>query len=78
LSILSGAHMTLFPAVMELLKQNGMADVLVFGGGIVPQQDIDALKKLGVAEIFTPGTDTAAIVKYLDAYFTAKDAQRKA
>lgn len=75
LSILSGAHMTLFPAVMELLKKNGMGDVLVFGGGIVPQQDIDALKKLGVAEIFTPGTDTAAIVKYLDDYFAAKDAK---
>lgn len=76
LSILSGAHMTLFPAVMDLLKQNGMSDVLVFGGGIVPPQDIDQLKKAGVCEIFTPGTDTNAIVKFLDAYFAAKDARK--
>ncbi|MCW8131736.1 MAG: cobalamin B12-binding domain-containing protein [Planctomycetota bacterium] len=76
LSILSGAHMTLFPAVMDLLKQNGMGDVLVFGGGIVPPQDIDQLKKAGVGEIFTPGTDTNVIVKFLDAYFAAKDARK--
>jgi len=76
LSILSGAHMTLFPLVMDLLRKNGMSDVLVFGGGIVPAQDIEALKKNGVAEIFTPGTDTSVIVNYLDAHFAAKDAKQ--
>ena len=76
LSILSGAHMTLFPLVMEVLRKNGMGDVLVFGGGILPAQDIEALKKAGVGEIFTPGTDTSVIVKYLDDYFAAKDAKK--
>ncbi|HLX62821.1 MAG TPA: cobalamin-dependent protein, partial [Planctomycetota bacterium] len=72
LSILSGAHMTLFPAVLEGLRKNNMGDVLVFGGGIVPQRDIDALKALGVGEIFTPGADTRVIVSYLDSYFSNK------
>ena len=72
LSILSGAHMTLFPAVHELLKKNGMNDVLLFGGGIIPARDRDALKQLGVGEIFGPGTDTRDIVKYLDEYFKDK------
>jgi len=75
LSILSGAHMTLFPLVIDLLRKNGMGDVLVFGGGIVPAQDIDVLKKAGVAVIFTPGTDTSVIVSYLDAHFAAKNAK---
>ena len=72
LSILSGAHMTLFPAVHNLLKKNGMGDVLLFGGGIVPPQDREALLKQGVGEIFGPGTDTRDIVKFLDQYFVAK------
>lgn len=72
LSILSGAHMTLFPAVLDGLKKNGMGDVLLFGGGIVPRSDIDALKALGTGEIFTPGTDTRKIVAYLDAFFEKK------
>jgi methylmalonyl-CoA mutase C-terminal domain/subunit len=65
LSILSGAHMTLFPRVMELLRAEGAEDVLVFGGGIIPQEDIRALKQQGVAEIFTPGTPTQKIVDWL-------------
>jgi methylmalonyl-CoA mutase, C-terminal domain len=65
LSILSGAHMTLFPRVIELLREQGADDVLVFGGGIIPQRDIDALKQQGVAEIFTPGTPTQKIVDWL-------------
>jgi methylmalonyl-CoA mutase C-terminal domain/subunit len=65
LSILSGAHMTLFPRVMELLRAEGAEDVLVFGGGIIPQEDIRALKQQGVAEIFTPGTPTQKIVEWL-------------
>jgi methylmalonyl-CoA mutase, C-terminal domain len=73
LSILSGAHMTLFPAVIELLKKNKMGDVLVFGGGIIPQKDIEALKAAGVAKLFTPGTDTREIVTFLDEYFAKKE-----
>ena len=67
LSILSGAHMTLFPAVMQLLKQKGMTDVAVFGGGIVPPEDIPELKKLGIREIFTPGASTGDIVNWVRA-----------
>jgi methylmalonyl-CoA mutase C-terminal domain/subunit len=67
LSILSGAHMTLFPAVIDLLKQNGIEDVTVFGGGIVPAEDIPELKKRGVREIFTPGASTEEIVKWVRA-----------
>jgi methylmalonyl-CoA mutase, C-terminal domain len=72
LSVLSGAHMTLFPAVIELLRKNGMGDVLVFGGGIIPQRDVDALKAAGVGRLFTPGTDTKEIVAFLDEYFAKK------
>jgi methylmalonyl-CoA mutase C-terminal domain/subunit len=67
LSILSGAHMTLFPAVMQLLKQKGIADIAVFGGGIVPPEDIPELKKLGIKEIFTPGARTEDIVNWVRA-----------
>jgi methylmalonyl-CoA mutase C-terminal domain/subunit len=65
LSILSGAHMTLFPAVMNALKERGAEDVAVFGGGIVPQDDIDTLKQKGVKEIFTPGVSTQDIVTWI-------------
>lgn len=68
LSIHSGAHMTLFPRVVELLAQRGADDVLVFGGGIVPDADIDELKRHGVAEIFTPGTPTSEIVEWVRAH----------
>ena len=67
LSILSGAHMTLFPRVVELLRERGAGEVLVFGGGIIPQEDIVALKEQGVSEIFTPGTPTQKIVDWLRA-----------
>ncbi len=67
LSILSGAHMTLFPRVLELLRERGAGEVLVFGGGIIPQEDIVALKEQGVSEIFTPGTPTQKIVDWLRA-----------
>lgn len=69
ISSLSGAHMTIFPKVMQLIKQREMNDVLVFGGGIIPDDDITKLKELGVGELFTPGTSTFAIVDYLKAYF---------
>lgn len=65
LSILSGAHLTLFPAVLEALKERGAEDVSVFGGGIVPQDDISVLKKAGVKEIFTPGVSTQAIAEWI-------------
>jgi methylmalonyl-CoA mutase C-terminal domain/subunit len=66
LSIMSGAHMTLFPAVIDALKGRGAADVVVFGGGIVPKDDIDKLHQLGVAKIFTPGTSTQDIVSWVE------------
>jgi methylmalonyl-CoA mutase, C-terminal domain len=65
LSIMSGAHMTLFPAVLDLLKAQGASDVVVFGGGIIPDPDIPELKKLGVQQIFTPGATTGAIAKWV-------------
>jgi methylmalonyl-CoA mutase, C-terminal domain len=65
LSIMSGAHMTLFPAVVDLLRENGATEVVVFGGGIIPQDDIPRLKALGVAEVFLPGSTTQAIVDWI-------------
>ena len=65
ISILSGAHMTVFPKVMKLMKEKGIDDVLVTGGGIIPKDDMDALKKQGVGELFPPGTTTQDIVKYI-------------
>ena len=65
LSVLSGAHMTLFAKVIELLRERDAEDVLVFGGGIVPEQDIPELEKLGVAKVFTPGATTASIVEWV-------------
>lgn len=65
LSILSGAHMTVFPKVLELLKKEEAEDILVFGGGIIPDDDRDELLKAGVAEIFGPGTTTQSVIDYL-------------
>jgi methylmalonyl-CoA mutase C-terminal domain/subunit len=65
LSLLSGAHMTLFPQVTDLLKKKGLKNVLVFGGGIIPDEDVTALKKKGVDRVFGPGTPLSAIVTYL-------------
>jgi methylmalonyl-CoA mutase C-terminal domain/subunit len=65
LSILSGAHPTLFPKIMQLLKKKGMTDVVVFAGGIIPQEDVPALKKIGIKEVFGPGTPTSVLVEYL-------------
>ena len=67
LSILSGAHLTLFPAVIEELKKRGGGDIAVFGGGIVPEDDIPLLKQAGVKEIFTPGASMRAIVEWIHA-----------
>lgn len=65
ISILSGAHMTIFPRMLALMKEKGLDDVLLFGGGIIPDKDIEALKKIGVGELFTPGASTQVIVEYL-------------
>ena len=65
LSVLSGAHMTLFQRVMELLKAQGADDVVVFGGGIIPEDDIPLLREMGVATVFTPGATTHAIVDWV-------------
>ena len=65
LSIMSGAHMTLFPAVMDLLRESKAGDIEVFGGGIIPDDDIPRLKQLGVSEIFTPGSSTQDIVQWI-------------
>jgi methylmalonyl-CoA mutase, C-terminal domain len=65
LSILSGAHMTLFAKVIELLKENDAIDIVVFGGGIIPEADMPALQEMGVAQIFTPGATTQEIVDWV-------------
>jgi methylmalonyl-CoA mutase C-terminal domain/subunit len=73
LSLLSGAHMTLFPRVMEELKKRGLDDVIVFGGGIIPQPDIVLLKEQGVAELFTPGSTMASISEWLKQALDARE-----
>lgn len=65
LSVLSGAHMTLFPRVVDMLRENGMADVLVTGGGIIPAEDAAALQEQGVGKLFGPGTATSEAVEYI-------------
>src|SRR3954464_5739787 len=74
LSILSGAHMTLFARLMELLKERDATDIVVFGGGIIPDADIAPLKELGVAEVFTPGTTTTTIVDWVRSHVLPADA----
>ena len=65
ISLLSGAHMTIFPKVRQLRKEKGLNDVLLFGGGIIPQSDMDSLKKSGVGQLFTPGASTTEIIEYV-------------
>jgi len=65
LSILSGAHMTIFPRVVELARQNGLDDVIIFGGGIIPDEDIPRLKEAGVSEVFTPGARMEEIIDFI-------------
>ncbi|MBQ8682617.1 MAG: cobalamin B12-binding domain-containing protein, partial [Selenomonadales bacterium] len=66
MSILSGAHPQLFPVVVNLIREKGMNDVLIIGGGVIPDGDIPALKEAGIAEVFTPGTPTGDIVKFIN------------
>jgi len=68
ISILSGAHMTVFPKVKNLMTEKGLKDVLLFGGGIIPEQDIAELKKIGVGELFTPGTPTYETINYVKSW----------
>ena len=72
ISLLSGAHMTIFPRVMNLMKEKGLNDVLLFGGGIIPDEDIKSLKKMGVGQLFTPGASTLDIVRYIKEWTGAK------
>jgi methylmalonyl-CoA mutase C-terminal domain/subunit len=65
LSILSGAHKTLFPRIIQLLKEKDLTDVMVFAGGIIPEEDVVEMKKLGIKEIFGPGTTTETIIRYV-------------
>ena len=75
LSILSGAHMTLFPRVLELLKADGREDILLTGGGIIPKDDMESLHKLGVGRLFGPGTTTGELVKYIKEWFAERQRQ---
>lgn len=72
LSILSGAHMTLFPRVRALLAEQGREDILITGGGIIPKEDMEALEALGVGKLFGPGTPTSALVDYIREWFVAR------
>jgi len=75
LSILSGAHMTLFPRVLELLRAQGRDDILVTGGGILPKEDIEALQEQGIGKLFGPGTPTSDLVDYIKAWFAERQQQ---
>ncbi len=75
LSILSGAHMTLFPRVRDLLNQAGREDMLVTGGGIIPREDIEELKRQGIGELFGPGTPTTDLIEYIKAWFAERQQQ---
>jgi methylmalonyl-CoA mutase C-terminal domain/subunit len=70
LSILSGAHNYIFPRIMEGLKEKGVADILVLGGGVIPNEDITGLKAIGIAEIFGPGTSTQTIIEYIQGHLS--------
>ena len=65
LSLLSGAHNTLFPRIAALLKEKGMTDILIIGGGVIPDSDIPGLKAAGISEVFTPGTSTEKIIEFI-------------
>jgi methylmalonyl-CoA mutase C-terminal domain/subunit len=75
LSILSGAHMTLFPRVRELLAEQGREDILITGGGIIPKEDMDALRAQGIGRLFGPGTPTSDLIEYIREWFTERERQ---
>ena len=73
LSILSGAHMTLFPRVLELMRQQGRDDVLLTGGGIIPREDMEELQRQGVGRLFGPGTSTTELIEYIRKWFAERE-----
>ena len=75
LSILSGAHMTLFPRVLELLRAEGRGDILITGGGIIPREDMDALQAMGTGKLFGPGTPTTDLIDYIKQWFSTRQQQ---
>jgi methylmalonyl-CoA mutase, C-terminal domain len=75
LSILSGAHMTLIPRVQQLVREQGRDDVLITGGGIIPREDMEALKAQGIGRLFGPGTPTSELVDYIKEWFAARETQ---
>jgi methylmalonyl-CoA mutase C-terminal domain/subunit len=75
LSILSGAHMTLFPRVRELLHQQGRDDILITGGGIIPKEDMDSLREQGIGQLFGPGTRTTDLIDYIRDWFAERERQ---
>ena len=75
LSILSGAHMTLFPRVRELMHQQGRDDILITGGGIIPKEDMDALREQGIGQLFGPGTRTTDLIEYIRDWFAERERQ---
>ncbi len=77
ISILSGAQMTLFPAILDEMKKKGANDMLLFGGGIIPDDDKEALEKLGVAKVFTPGAPTEEAIEFLRRAIAAKKSDEK-
>jgi methylmalonyl-CoA mutase, C-terminal domain len=76
LSILSGAHMTLFPRVLALLKDEGRDDILITGGGIIPKEDMDALHAMGTGKLFGPGTPTSELIEYIKGWFSEQSHQQ--
>jgi len=77
LSILSGAHMTLFPRVLNMIRESGMDDVLITGGGIIPQEDVEELQALGIGRLFGPGTATGEAAAYIQEWFLANRADEE-
>lgn len=75
LSILSGAHMTLFPRVRELLREQGRDDILITGGGIIPKEDMESLNDQGIGKLFGPGTRTTDLIDYIKDWFTERERQ---
>ncbi len=75
LSILSGAHMTLFPRVVELLRVQGRDDILITGGGILPKEDMEALQAMGIGKLFGPGTHTSELIGYIKDWFAQRQEQ---
>ena len=75
LSILSGAHMTLFPRVRELLHEQGRDDILITGGGIIPKEDMESLNDQGIGKLFGPGTRTTDLIDYIKDWFTGRERQ---